>query len=230
MKAVRKELKFLVDNSTFNKEESPLDGDEIIPAILVYKAKVTSRGFLDKLKAWCVARGDLQEKSDPDDVWAPCVFARTFKTFVCQAVNKKRSIKQLDFIGAFCQGKMQRRLFIQLPREFAEHLPEYKEYFENPQLLAKSIYGTDFAHRVFSDDLQEWLLTNQIMPFIASEVDPALFIHRSKDGKEYLFLICSVDDCCYFGSSNEIESKFGDVLKKRFDLELQGHAHWFLGT
>jgi hypothetical protein len=125
---------------------------------------------------------------------------------------------------------MKRRLFIQLPSEYCRHLTEYKEYFESPQLLAKSIYGMDFVHKVFSDDLRDWLISNKEMPFIASEVDSALYIHRSKDGKDFLFLICYVDDVCYFGNNEEIENQLEIVLKKCFDLELQGNAHWFLGT
>jgi hypothetical protein len=126
---------------------------------------------------------------------------------------------------------MKRRLFLQLPKEYINDLPEeHKEYFAKPQLMNKSIYGTDFAHKVFADDLQEWLVSNEEMPFVISEVDPSLYIHRNEVKEEFLFLVCYVDDCCYYGSSNEIETRFGEVLKKRFDLELQGHAHWFLGT
>jgi hypothetical protein len=144
------------------------------------------------------------------------------------AVKYNRIIKQLDFIGAFCQGTMQKQLFLGLPKEYVAHFPQYQEYFEEPILLAKSIYGTDFAHKVFSDDLTEWLLDNEEMEFLASELDSSLFIHRS--GDEFVFLICYVDDCLYFGSSDQIEAKMGAMIKKKFKLELQGHAHWFLGT
>jgi hypothetical protein len=78
--------------------------------MIIFKAKVTSRGYLDKLKARCVAGGDLQQKSAEEDVWSPCVFGRTFKMFVADAAKRKNKIKQLDFIGAFCQGKMQKGL------------------------------------------------------------------------------------------------------------------------
>ena len=152
----------MVENQTFDKDDKPNPGDEIIPAIFVFKAKVTSRGFLDKLKARCVARGDSQQKSsDPDSVWSPCVFARTFKLFVAQAVKKKRAIKQLDFVGAFCQAKMQSRLFLQLPKEYSEVIPEYEEYFKEPKLIKKSIYGTDFAAKLWNHDLTIWLTTNK---------------------------------------------------------------------
>ena len=121
----------------------------MIPCMLVYKAKITSHGFLDKLKARCVARGDLQIKSnDPEYLWSPCVFARTFKVFIAEAVKRGKPVKQLDFIGAFCQAYMRTRLFLQLPKEYAYLLPEYAKYFEAPRLLLKSLYGTDIAAKV----------------------------------------------------------------------------------
>ena len=230
IKVVKKELKFIIENETFRRGEVPASDDEVIPSIIIFKAKITSKGFLDKLKARLVARGDFQSPSLPEDTWAPCVFGRTFKVFVCRAVQVNRPIKQLDFIGAFCQGSMQTRLFITLPPEYANIVPEYAEYFNVPLLLQKSIYGLDVAHKVFADDLHEWLETNTEMPFIHSEVDPSLYIYRGSDVNTFLYLICYVDDCLYFGSDDEIESQFANVLKKKFNLELQGHAHWFLGT
>ena len=197
--------------------------------MLIFKAKVTSRGFLDKLKARLVACGDLQHKStDADYLWSPCVFARTFKMFVTRAVILRKAIKQLDFIGAFCQGIMKKKLFLQLPKEYAEIVPEYKEYFESPQLLGKSIYGTDIAAKTWNEDLTEWLTSNNEIKFLQSQVDPSLFIHRN--GDEYIFLIIYIDDSLYFGSNKEIEEKFETKLGERFKLDLQGWSHWFLGT
>jgi hypothetical protein len=43
-------------------------------------------------------------------------------------------------------------------------------------------------------------------------------------------LITYIDDCLYKVSSEKIENKFTKHLKERFDLELQGYSHWFLGT
>jgi hypothetical protein len=77
IKSIRKEVKFLIENGTFKRGEKLQVGDEVIPAMIIFKAKVTSRGYLDKLKARCVARGDLQQKSAEEDVWSPCVFGRT---------------------------------------------------------------------------------------------------------------------------------------------------------
>ena len=51
IKAVVKEFKFIISNKTLDKDSVPEIGDEANPAMLVFKAKITSRGFLDKLKA-----------------------------------------------------------------------------------------------------------------------------------------------------------------------------------
>ena len=96
--------------------------------MVIFKAKVTSRGYLDKLKTRLVAKGDLQQRDqDPDTLWSLCVFARTFKMFVVEAVKRKKAIHQLDFIGAFCESLLKTRLFLQLPKKYAE-------YFEKPTL------------------------------------------------------------------------------------------------
>ena len=229
IKAIVKELRFIIENGTFRRGVELVDGDEVVPSMLIFKAKITSRGFLDKLKARCVARGDLQiETDDPDNLWSPCVFARTFKMFVAEAVKHRRPINQLDFVGAFCQALVKERIFLQLPSEYAELLPEYREYFKRPHLLAKSIYGLNIAAKAWNEDLTEWLVTNIEITFVQSDIDASLFIHRS--GSEFIYLIVYVDDCLYFGSSKQLEEKFEKQMGERFKLETQGWSHWFLGT
>ena len=165
---------------------------------------------------------------DPDSLWSPCVFSRTFKMFVAEAVKHNRPINQLDFIGAFCQGILKDRIFLQLPKEYAYLLPEYKHYFDKPQLLERSIYGLTVAAKVWNEDLTEWLLTNTLIPFKQSEIDSSLFVHRN--GEEFIYLIIYVDDSLYFGSSKELELQFEKEMGARFKLETQGWSHWFLGT
>ena len=123
---------------------------------------------------------------------------------------------------------MQIRLFLQLPKEYSEVIPEYEEYFREPKLIKKSIYGTDFAAKLWNHDLTIWLTTNKEVNFTQSEVDPSLYIHRH--GTDYLFLVVYIDDSLYFGSNDELERKFEKHLGERFKLDLQGWSHWFLGT
>jgi hypothetical protein len=115
-----------------------------------------------------------------------------------------------------------------LPQEYSDLLPEFSKYFQSPQLIVKSIYGTDAAAKVFNDDLVEWLTTNEHVRFMQSKIDPSLFVYRN--GNEYCYLIVYIDNCLNKISSSELEEKFTSNLKKSFDLELQGHSHWFLGS
>ena len=41
-------------------------------------------------------------------------------------------------------------------------------------------------------------------------------------------MIIHTDDAFYFGSSDKVEKEFVDKLADRFNLEDQGHAHWYL--
>ena len=65
------------------------------------------------------------------------------------------------------------------------------------------------------------------MGFVQSLYDASLLIKRSDNG-DYIKIIIHTDDALYFGLNDEIECKFVDALSKRFNLEDQGYAHWYL--
>ena len=52
IKAILKELLFLIKNETFEKGVQPEDGDEVVPSMIIYKAKVTSK--LPYISVWTV--------------------------------------------------------------------------------------------------------------------------------------------------------------------------------
>ena len=97
--AIKKEVINLIENDTFKKGQIQ-PGDKPIPTMIVFKAKVTSRGFLDKLKAGIVARGDRMDRGD-EDTSSGCLSGKTVKCFLVDAAHHQRKVKQLDFIGAF---------------------------------------------------------------------------------------------------------------------------------
>ena len=71
-----KELHFIIENGSFRSRVELVDGDEVVPSMLIFKAKITSCDFLGKLKVRCVTRGDLQVNTDHhDNLWSPCAFA-----------------------------------------------------------------------------------------------------------------------------------------------------------
>ena len=138
----------MIENKTF-KKGTLQQNDKPIPTMIVFKAKVTSKGLLNKLKARIVARGDLMQREE-EDTWSGCVSGKAVKCFLVDAASNQRPVKQLDFIGAFLQALARGRLWIQLPKEYAKYLPELAHYFNKPQLLNKTIYGLIFASKYWN--------------------------------------------------------------------------------
>ena len=56
IKSARAELSQLINVGTFDTATFPSENDQVIPTMMIYKAKVNSQGYLDKLKCRCVAR------------------------------------------------------------------------------------------------------------------------------------------------------------------------------
>ncbi len=114
LNAIYKEYKNLIDNNTFNLQSQLNENEVAIPTTMVFKAKPKSNGQLEKLKARCCARGDLEKHQDQDDNWSSCVSHLTVRTFIAYATKFKRNPKQLDFIGAYLQAEMKSHIFVKL--------------------------------------------------------------------------------------------------------------------
>ena len=110
IEATRRELKTITEH-TFNLDGQPLPGEQIIPLLFIFKAKMNSSGGLDKLKSRLCARGDLQN-IEGVDIFSPTASMRLLKLFLALSVEVKRIIKQLDYISAYIQGKVRSRIFV----------------------------------------------------------------------------------------------------------------------
>ena len=130
---------------------------KVIPTMMIYKAKVNSRGFLDKLKWRCVARGDLQQDLPAKETWSATIASLTMKLFFANTV-KLGKVRQLDYVGAFLQVRCKNRIFVRLPVECAKHFLEYAKYFSQPLLLKKTIYGLTVSAKWWADELTDWLV------------------------------------------------------------------------
>ena len=135
LKAIRAEFSNLVNNQTFDLDTKPYQGEEIIPTMIILKAKMNSDGSLDKLKGRCVARGDLQENTTAEEMWSGCVSTRTVRLFLAYAAKLLKRVRQLDFVGAYLQAHVKGRVFVNLPTEYKKHCPGLEKYFERPLRL-----------------------------------------------------------------------------------------------
>ena len=113
--AIYKEIKGLFDSNTFGLSDRALPDDEVIPVKLTLKTKLNCHGGLDKLKARVCLRGDMQERGKIN-VWSPTSSTRLLKRFIADAIFHECKIYQLDFIQAFIQSDVQRRIFVTLDK------------------------------------------------------------------------------------------------------------------
>ena len=117
-----------------------------------YKTKIQSDGSLDKLKL------TIENKELVVDNWSPTSSLRTLKYFQADLVKHKAIFYQLDFIVAFVQAKIKKRVFVKLDSRYADYFPEYLNYFEGALILLKSMQDMDNSGKLFADELKELLL------------------------------------------------------------------------
>jgi hypothetical protein len=127
------EIKNLIDKETFSLDDCPQPNEQVLPTKLVYKAKQTSKGNLDKLKSRVVAHGDLEKGPYKMDTWAKCATARGIKILLAFAAKHNKRVKSGDFVGAYLQAKQVGRVFVSLDKSFVEYFPKYKNYFGRPR-------------------------------------------------------------------------------------------------
>ena len=65
---------------------------------------------------------------------------RTLNYFLSDAAKHKAIVHHLDFIGAFLQAIVKKRVFAKLDMRYAAYFPEYSQYFGRALKLLKSMY------------------------------------------------------------------------------------------
>jgi hypothetical protein len=225
LKALKKELKTLIDAGTFINDKLK-EGEISTPVMKTFKVKVKSDGSLDKLKVRLVVRGDLQDKNIMEDKWSPTASFHSLKMFLGHASRIKACVKQLDFVGAFLKAKMRMRMFVAIPKIYGIIFPEHAEYCGVPVRLAMSMYGTTLCGKYWYLDLTEYLLDTG---FQASECMRCLFIRVYPDDVR-IYVLNYVDDMLYYCRDSAKLREFEEKLRACFNLELIRQAHWYLGT
>ena len=106
------------------------------------------------------------------DTWSPIASMRTLKYFLADAAKHKTRVHQLDFIGAFLQTKVKKRVFVKLDMRYADYFPEYAQYFGRALKFLKSMYGMEKSGKLFADELKEWLIEEE---FIKSQCQISIY-------------------------------------------------------
>ena len=114
---------------------------------------------------------------------------RLLKCFITDSTLNQVMIYQLDFIQAFIQSDVKKRMFVLLDKECKQFCPKLAKYFGRPLRLKKCLYGADFSGKSWYETLDEFL--TKTLGFQRSRVEGCLYIHRK--GQNWIKLINYVD-------------------------------------
>jgi hypothetical protein len=113
----------------FSLDDWPQLNEQVLPTKLVYKAKQTSKGNLDKLKGSVVAHSDLEKGPYKMDTWAPCATARGIKILLAFAAKNNKRVNSGDFVWSLLAGKASRESICVARQELHGVLPKVQELF-----------------------------------------------------------------------------------------------------
>ena len=85
------------------------------------------------------------------DTWSPTDSMSTLKYFLGDEAKHKARVRQLYFIGAFLQVKVNNRVFFKLYITYTDYFPEYAKYFGRALRLLKSMYGMNNYGKLFDE-------------------------------------------------------------------------------
>lgn len=182
----------------------------------VLKKKRKSDGTVAKYKARLVVCGN-EDVDYIDDSFAPVVDFTLVKLFLAIAVQRKWQVRQLDFDNAFPNGKLDRDVYVYVPRH------GHVENIHGAKVLKlnRSLYGLREAGKVWYE-----LLVKELKAAGLHEMKhaPCVFL-----GEQVVVLIY-VDDILVMGASlGEIE-KIVTALSSRLKTKDLGRASHFLGV
>jgi hypothetical protein len=136
--------------------------------------------------------------------------------FLAHATRLKVRAWQLDFVGAFLQAKMCTRMLVTIPNI----------YGQKPVRLQMSMYGTTLCIKYWYMDLLDYLKEKE---FKEGGCVKCFFVKKFPDDSK-LYILNYVDDMLYWGTNSTKVMEFEEQLRKHFNLESLGQAHWYLGT
>ena len=155
---------------------------------------------------------DYQEKYALVLVWS------TVRLMMVLAASKGLATRQVDFSNAFVQAKLDKEIYIDAPKGYAGSNGKADVVLK----LRKSLYGLVEAPLYWSNHLKAALENQQFVP---SKNDPCLFIHKD------MICLTYVDDCLFFGSSQEkIDSMIDALEADGLTLTREEDVFTFLGV
>ncbi len=152
-----------------------------------------------------------------EQTYSPVVAWSTTRFFLIQSLLQKWHTKQLDFVLAFPQAKVERDLYMDIPKGVQLQGADRSKYVLQ---LVKNLYGQKQAGRVWYQHLVRGL---QEIGFTRSKVDECVFYYKQS------VLLIYVDDSILMGPNAAELEYLVKQMSKRFEIQEEGSLGDFLG-
>ncbi len=183
--AFKNELQNLITLGVFTPARLP-EYKKVIATRWVMQISTNSDGTVKKFKVRFVGKGFLQVPGrdyDANDCAAPVARFESHRMMLAMAAARKMQIRYVDFKGAFLQGTLKEKLYVNPPPMIT--MPPGC----NTMLLNKSVPGLKQSAMVWYKKLKSAF---ESAGFITSPHDPCVFMFD--DGKDQIVVSTHVDD------------------------------------
>lgn len=209
------ELEAIVSRDVFEVVDLP-PGKKALPAKGVCDLKFDAKGNLERYKYRLVACGNMQNKQDLGDLFAPTAQSATFRALLSlRASDRGYKMRQVDVKCAFLYSPVEGEVYIRPPPETGYGGKVWK--------LNKALYGLKQAPKAWNEKFTSVMVSEG---FDVSEVDPCLYMRGTGAAKS--FVLVHVDDSGILAKDGEDENIL-KMLQKHFDIKDLGMMNFFVG-
>ena len=193
-----------------------------IPTMCVLTIKYKN-GYPDRAKCRIVVLGNQQDQTySKHEKYAPVITQNQFRYLLSLAIKNNRFLRQGDVKNAFCNG----------------HLPEDEVVVIRPPKgcplsrpntlwrLKKTLYGLVRSPLHWYNNISTFFKSIGLQN---SPNSPCIFSGTLIPGKPPLYVGLYVDDFAFFSVSDEVESKFRELLNNEYTVSYDDRLEWFLG-
>jgi hypothetical protein len=187
----------------------------ILDCMWVYTYKFDKSGYLVKVKARLVVRGDQQTKTNLENTYASTLAAKSFRTLMAIAARFDLELIQWDVVNAFVHADLPHNVFMKMPPGFTEHNTVMK--------LKKALYGLRESPLLWQRDLMATLSDAGFQPV---PHEPCCWIRK---GVIVFFYVDDIVVAHRKGKEKEANEAV-DAIKQKYSLQGGGELQWFLGV
>ncbi|KAK3235232.1 hypothetical protein CYMTET_54558 [Cymbomonas tetramitiformis] len=221
-KAIQSEIDGILQPDRADPVTAFPPGSTVLPSKFVFKLKKLTDGSLDKFKARCTTRGDMDRTFyEEAETFAPTPQLTTFRLLLALCLTHRLMPYHYDVSRAFLQALIpeDERYYVRFPKGYVHPLGYVGAY------MKKALYGHRTSGRLWSETAHRFM-TDRYPTLSRSTYDECLYIGWI-DGQLFIVLIY-VDDFIVACADERSRARFHTDIMSTFQATYSGVLNQFL--